>query len=1762
MAIKKRLKFIAVFVAFSIFYQLGFPVAAYALTGGPSQPEVQSFQPIGVSDMVDVFSGDFRYNIPLLDVGGYPINLSYNSGVTMDQEASWVGLGWNINAGVVNRSVRGVPDDFSGDELVKEMNTKPNRTYGVTGAVGAELLGSDILSLGLNYELGLSYNNYSGYGFEQVLGLSLSAGSKAKLPLNGNLGFRSSSNDGLTISANVSFSARTSKTSKFDGSLSTSLGSSFNSRAGMQALTIGFNPSVGNLNLLGGAGSTSISFATPTYTPSITMPMTTSSVNLSFKPGLTFSTLDATINLKGYYSEQRLTYNTEKVPAYGYINSEKGQNLDKVAMDFNREKDGSIMPESPNIALTNFTYDIFSVSGQGIGGMYRPFRNDLGYVFDGKVRSTSDSYSLGVDLSGGGILKGGAEISVNDINSESGKWVSKNQAASKLRFRSKSEGGTPDFENYYFKEAGEKSVEGDASLYNIIGGDEAVRFSVIDGGGLDYTISNTLLKNHGAATSIPSDNYRKARVKRNQSIVTYTKAEVAALGLPVHPNQYNAPAHHIAQIAALRPDGQRYIYGIAAYNTTQEETSFSLGKSKENLSPPLGSAVNGLVKYPTGANSMSNKFGMDNYYSKTTTPAYAHSYLLTSILSPDYVDVDNIQGPSRGDIGDYTKFNYVRTNANYKWRTPNQKDSANFNEALRSDVFDNQANYVYGEKELWYTETIETKNYIAVFTLVDREDGLGVLDRNGGNDATATMKALSKISLYSKVDYDLNGASAIPIKEVHFEYSYDLCPNISNHATRKGKLTLKKVYFTYGKSYKSRLSPYEFTYSAFNPGYDMKSYDRWGYYKPNNPAGASSTSSITSNAEFPYIEQNRVLVDNYITAWALTEIKLPSKGKIKIALESDDYAYVQNKQAMQMMRITGFGDASGLNPAGLSKVLMAPSTLNYVKDYIYFELQEPISSSDPDALTTFRRKYLDGIDNLYFRVLADITASNDYDYVSGYAQIENSGFAQDIGGNYTHAWVKVFRADLKDNGGGNEVNPISKAIWNFGRLHNPRKMYDQSDPTGNAIPEVLKAMANSSFIKNFSTILLGGPNGEFQYKDFGKSITKGWLRLNSPNKSKLGGGVRVKRIEISDEWSSMVSDPDYITTSQGQEYTYTTTDPITGETISSGVAAYEPALGGDENPFKQPIFYSKEALLAPDNDMYVEEPFGESFFPSPSVGYSRVTVKNLQYDDVTRHATGSVVHEFYTARDFPTITKRTIADYKMKKTDPILRLFLTSIEENATISQGFVIELNDMHGKPKSQYIYPENSDIPISSMEYRYKANPYGKDSWVLANTVSVLNSDGSMSEKEIGVEYDFIADMREQKTSTLASNIKPNIVTALIGIFPIGPIPTVFPHTSRERVKVWSAGVTKVINRTSVLEETIVRDLGSKISTKNLAYDAETGEVLLTETQNIFNDPIYNFTYPAHWYYDGMSGAYKNVGVEISNATFSSGLASISNASTYFIEGDQLLFNSSVVWVTAVTASSIEVRTKSGANSINGTGDIKILNSGRTNQQSTAIGSLTTLSNPLSFIGNNSFENVVQASALEFTNKWKTFCNCFDKGGSDDIIESENPFIVGLKSSWRPLKSYAYLTGRDQSNFNNNTNIRKDGTFSSFNPFWNLSNKKWEMSTANWTWASEATIFNPYGNELENRDALNRFSAATFGYNNSMATSVSANSKYNEIGFDGFEDYDFMNCAQDHFSFKIHADKVSETEAHSGRRSIKINAGDSIILKKLVHDTCGSSF
>jgi hypothetical protein len=256
---------------------------------------------------------------------------------------------------------------------------------------------------------------------------------------------------------------------------------------------------------------------------------------------------------------------------------------------------------------------------------------------------------------------------------------------------------------------------------------------------------------------------------------------------------------------------------------------------------------------------------------------------------------------------------------------------------------------------------------------------------------------------------------------------------------------------------------------------------------------------------------------------------------------------------------------------------------------------------------------------------------------------------------------------------------------------------------------------------------------------------------------------------------------------------------------------------------------------------------------------------------------------------------------------------------------------------------------------------------------------------------------------------------------------------------------------------------------------------------------------------------------------------------------------------WVTAINGGVISVVKKDGS-FVNGTYNLKIIRSGKRNNLTLEMATLTSLSNPLTSLSSNAYQNVLQASAVEYSIKRKTHCNCIEQNSI--LPNTTNPYITGTKGTWRPLKNYTHLTTRSQSNINNNTNIRKDGMFESYTPFYKLTGGNWQMDEKDWTHASEVTEFNVFGQEVENKDALNRYSSATFGYNQTAALSVAANAAQKEQGFDGFEDYAYNPCVDDHFKF-LTPDTVT-TEAHTGRYSLKVSSGTPKYLHKQLAEDC----
>lgn len=1888
-------KVIACYLAIQLVVQIVQPLQLYALTSGPSQPEFNSFTPISTSDMVNLTSGDFNYNIPIMDVGGYPLNLAYDSGITMGQEASWVGLGWNLNVGHIARQVRGLPDDFKGDLMTYENDMKENITVGTSFDLKGDFFGKEKVP---NFSLGLGvqYNNYEGITFKPSYGISYDLNDTFSLGAD----FSSSIASGVSVTPYVSASSRISlQTKKSITTIfgETTAGITYNSRQGLRSFDLAhtvnrvvslnkkdFSYAMGPKINLRAAGF-NYSFNTPTFTPSKRVGMDSKTFSFRAALGTVIKGKNVKGHINGYGTTQSVEESEEnkRVSAYGYEFTEHDVDKNGV-LDFNREKDRSFNKHTTTVPITNYTYDIYAIKGQGLQGTFRPFRSQVGYVYDLKVNDRASGKSAGVKFGIGDIFYAGIDLSSSESRGSSGEWSTNNYSLSQFTENS-NDINNIDYEPVYFKTAGSLDVDENVSLFEQeLQGDHPIK---IDLGGNEYNrkalpkykvtkFSRTGKPNEDAFKNISSKIKRTKRAKRNQSIQKITNNEALKDPFIDHRgNEVGAEDHHTVGMKVLKPDGNSYIFGKSAYNTTKVEATFDVsGRSDIDC-------AKGLVGYDSSNRSKNFSNRSDQFFNKITTPEYAHTYLLSSVLSADYEDVSQ-DGPTQDDLGSYTKFYYKTYEDNYKWRVPYKENKASYNEGLKSNPHDQKGNYIYGEKELVYIDKIETKTHVAIFRLSNRKDGVGVKGEHGGQ-GTSYMQKINQIDLYSLPEaqkaniLDENPDNDLPItaiKSAHFEYDYSRCKGIENNNGEfydgngdtvndnfGGKLTLKKVYFTYRESNMGKYTPYIFNYDSFNPDYNLKSYDVWGNYKPvvNDAIGrdanglpiSQNTSGTYCNPldqitapEFAFVQQDdKTLQDAFTSAWTLTSIDLPSGGKLKIETETDDYQFVQDRKAMQMFKVVGAGNKfTNLTDSELysNKLYERLTDLIYDhKSYIYVKLSDQNLGLTPES---FQSEYIGNLANepIYFRFLLNMVATNSskYDYVSGYAGLNATNVINKENGTYAVLGIKK----LEPEGGwiinnvAPKVNPIAKAGWYFGRSYLNSTVYSM---LGNATNDNLESII-ADLVGSIAEVasIFKGPNAKLQSKLCAQKFVSGksWVRLQNPNSRKLGGGLRIKKLQLHDQWDVMTSNKDNPLYKQfyGQEYTY---DDLNGN--SSGVATFEPN-GSKENPFVEPFYDDSggnptEKLAAPKEFNYVEKPFGESFFPSATITYGRVTVKNLDRKDVNFHATGRIINKFYTTKDFPTITKHTNIskelDLKKGKFD-ILTKNLND-RNHLTFSQGFVIETNDMNGKMRMQEVYAENQEKPISKMEYIYSTKkPFLDNSRnELNNYLPTISKDGNVTEnKIIGLQYDVVNDFRENKTNTTLEGVNSNLTGFLAGIIP-GLVPIPLPIVNKHEDILRIASTTKVIHKTGILVEQKVTDLGSEVTTENLAWDAETGQVLLTRTVNEYNDQYYSFNFPSHWYYNRMGLASKNIGLSGSLSYLQDGKhwqVQGAKASEYLTYGDELLLsqldaNAQIpggkLWVVGFND------TGDGALLMNGKGDIadqifmkdiaednltfKVVRSGYRNQQSASMASVTLMKNPLlkdaqgNFKGldtdifqvseNSSLDEdprIINSSAIAYSDFWKPQCECNLPQQKETISNNEaafekqisslgfNPYLYNVKGEWRAKASYAYLTARRQSA---EASPRIEGFYQDFKPFYQIENGEWKKSETiaqDWTFASAVSQYSPYGVELENRDALDRYSAAQFGYNYTLPTAVGSNSQYREMGVDNFEDYDYkvgdVNpdevYTEAHFNYKevAAADgdsnegiRITQEQSHTGRYSLLIPAEkEANLVKELLPQEAGT--
>jgi hypothetical protein len=849
------LRVVSLCVALNILTSIVAPTVTYALTAGPTSPEFSSFEPVATTDMVNVFTGDFTYNLPALDIpgpdgAGYSLSLAYHSGTSQEEEASWVGYGWTLNPGAINRNTRGFPDDYSQARVDQYNKTRPNWSAGSTTDIGLEFFSQDSKStFGINASTSIRFNNYQ--GFQRSYGLGLEIMGMVSVGMN-------YSAEGITYSGHVNPAGilnrlkgggkpeekpenapeeKTDKQKKIDklaqqlgdeckkqvkehvdGAIMSGLGSAYG--------LISFDQSSKPLSLSKYEGS-SFNFSTSIQ------------INAYLPIGIQ-------VGVSGNFNMQANEPQSTK-SAFGFMNNiaEAGENQ---MSDYYVEKGNAYGKRDLYLGVPFNNADNFTVTGEGLSGGFRYYPQKNGHFYADKVKSKTKLKQAGIEFMVGQNLGIGIDIGLGFQKLEMENWPSPGVTNNTGNYKYAAPAGAFRFNN-------DLGGEIEYSANNVATSAKVTKVGVLPGfvrASLEihpdtmYTYLNGNTNNLPAGRSSFVDYHTYAQLNASP-LTAFNKSANLSDMIYRSPTVREDLKTGIAEISVHNEDGNQFVYGLPTYSNNETSLQFDIKKSAtsiyDNYIAYKDVAFNGDPYTP-------NLSKHEAVIGEVKRVPYANNYLLTQILTSDYVDV-GIGGVSDDDFGGWTQFNYHKAyggNEWYRFRTPYtgllyQKNSI-------SDTKDDLGSVMTGEKEVYYLKSIETKTHIAFFITnkttesrfpygygvsylrgsdESRLDGLGAnkeLDANGFEKASKSkgsagqgddeLEYLEKIVLFSKARKDK------PIKTTRFAYSYDLVQNLPNNANgnfpgsksdeNSGKLTLEKVWFEYEGIVNSKVSPYVFKY--------------------------------------------------------------------------------------------------------------------------------------------------------------------------------------------------------------------------------------------------------------------------------------------------------------------------------------------------------------------------------------------------------------------------------------------------------------------------------------------------------------------------------------------------------------------------------------------------------------------------------------------------------------------------------------------------------------------------------------------------------------------------------------------------------------------------------------------------------------------------------------------------------------------------------------------------------------------------------------
>lgn len=846
------LTFLIVFV--QSFFQ---PYYALALTHGPHQPEFTAYEEPGATDMVNLLTGDFAFNLPILDVpgpeGGFAVPLTYNAGIGTEQQASWVGLGWNINVGAIVRNINEYPDDASGEQksvTVKDLNVQ----HGWALNLGITQMGwdSQIGHYGNATIFGaieISWNN--GISAVGVAGFSVGRDGFAFDPVKFTIAAMSAATAGAGAAASAAGSVANSALSSLATDLAVGLA--------MASIVGASTPGAGTDGYLQMSKSESKSHIFPKWMRIANPVLNLYPKKKSYKIWLDQTRSEQMYGVLYLDNANKVTYSNSSYSYSNYKHGVSGILTDMTNFDTqsgtNRGAASDINYTTENTSYqlsrpsTFLAEDQYTVKAPGITGSIAPYRLETGSVAMPRNMTSSHlkmSPVSFIDYKVPFVYQG---AQANAYFHQLG-GASNSPSSPSFYFEDDYEvnvvgAGAYFFPTFVFKDQtlNAQRIKSNTDLTKQIPQGHHVNWftnaevknaitypsgylDILDGGNVvsDNSERSTFRRIHpmGSTTSyaatpnlsnasLPVESSKIAAIQTGASgtlldvyISIYTNETTRGEGITNQVLQFTgvtatSKTSNTINVPAINLSG--FTGSIAeveiAIKSTEKASTSIAAYTITNVSGTTYHFALPAYEYDNESN-ISNIVNSNTKFSsiKSTDP-FANTWLLTAITGSDFIDRNNNGMADAADWGYWVKFHYGRHASDYAWRYPYADNEFNY------DLTNTNKSYAKGKKQLHYLNAIETRSHIALFAKSDRLDG-----KSASVPYRFPLK-LDQIMLLSKETYKTlikpvnEGGYALPDYTSYTAQLDKVCraADFSPSAlTYAGKNLLKKVVFHYDYS--------------------------------------------------------------------------------------------------------------------------------------------------------------------------------------------------------------------------------------------------------------------------------------------------------------------------------------------------------------------------------------------------------------------------------------------------------------------------------------------------------------------------------------------------------------------------------------------------------------------------------------------------------------------------------------------------------------------------------------------------------------------------------------------------------------------------------------------------------------------------------------------------------------------------------------------------------------------------------------------------